>query len=61
MPFKNKTSLDKDHIGYLTSHQALADYADLINFLQDNEKYPRYPVITFGGIHHYVCHYTITP
>lgn len=48
MPFGNK-SLDNDHIGYLSSAQALADYADLINYLQGNTIKPRYPVIAFGG------------
>ncbi|CAG4950635.1 unnamed protein product [Parnassius apollo] len=48
MPFGNK-SLDNDHIGYLTAAQALADYAELVNFLQDNRLKPRYPVIAFGG------------
>ncbi|XP_068626607.1 lysosomal Pro-X carboxypeptidase [Battus philenor] len=48
MPFGNK-SLDNNHIGYLSSGQALADYADLINFLQNNAVKPRYPVIAFGG------------
>ncbi|XP_075991247.1 lysosomal Pro-X carboxypeptidase [Anticarsia gemmatalis] len=48
MPFGNK-SMDNDHIGYLSSAQALADYADLINYLQGNNIKPRYPVIAFGG------------
>ncbi|XP_045511478.1 lysosomal Pro-X carboxypeptidase [Colias croceus] len=47
MPF-NK-SLDNDHIGYLTSAQALADYADLINYLQGGSLHPKSPVIAFGG------------
>ncbi|KAI8437934.1 hypothetical protein MSG28_010606 [Choristoneura fumiferana] len=36
MPFGNK-SLDNEHIGYLTSEQALADYADLVDYLQGHE------------------------
>ncbi|XP_052737993.1 lysosomal Pro-X carboxypeptidase [Bicyclus anynana] len=48
MPFGDK-SLNKEHIGYLTSSQALADYADLVNFLQGDRMRPRYPVIAFGG------------
>lgn len=48
MPFGNK-SLDNEHIGYLTSAQALADYAELIDHLQGNTIKPRYPVIAFGG------------
>ncbi|XP_060808087.1 lysosomal Pro-X carboxypeptidase [Amyelois transitella] len=48
MPFGNK-SLDNDHIGYLTAAQALADYADLVDYLQGGALNPRYPVIAFGG------------
>ncbi|XP_030021078.2 lysosomal Pro-X carboxypeptidase [Manduca sexta] len=48
MPFGDK-SLDNQHIGYLTSAQALADYAELINYLQKNALKPKYPVIAFGG------------
>ncbi|XP_022117650.1 lysosomal Pro-X carboxypeptidase [Pieris rapae] len=48
MPFGNK-SLDNENIGYLTAAQALADYADLIDFLQGESLHPRYPVIAFGG------------
>lgn len=48
MPYGDK-SLDNDHIGYLTSSQAMADFADLINYLQGDALKPRYPVIVFGG------------
>lgn len=48
MPFGDR-SLDSAHIGYLTSSQALADYAELINFLQGDTLRPKYPVIAFGG------------
>ncbi|CAG9796845.1 unnamed protein product [Diatraea saccharalis] len=48
MPFGN-ASLDNNNIGYLTSSQALADYADLVDFLQDHAVTPKYPVIAFGG------------
>ncbi|CAB3240100.1 unnamed protein product [Arctia plantaginis] len=48
MPFKEK-SLKNENIGYLSSAQAMADYADLINYLQENRIKPRYPVIAFGG------------
>ncbi|XP_039760397.1 lysosomal Pro-X carboxypeptidase [Pararge aegeria] len=48
MPFGNK-SLDNEHVGYLTAAQALADYADLINYLQGDRLKPKYPVIAFGG------------
>ncbi|XP_047985262.1 lysosomal Pro-X carboxypeptidase [Leguminivora glycinivorella] len=47
-PFGDK-SLDNEHIGYLTSAQALADYADLLDYLQDHQVVPKYPVIAFGG------------
>lgn len=49
MPFGNK-SLENENIGYLTAAQALADYADLIDYLQGNKIEPRYPVIAFGGM-----------
>ncbi|XP_047531131.1 lysosomal Pro-X carboxypeptidase [Vanessa atalanta] len=48
LPFGNK-SLENENIGYLTAAQALADYADLINYLQGDKVEPRYPVIVFGG------------
>ncbi|CAH2103008.1 unnamed protein product [Euphydryas editha] len=48
MPFGNK-SLENENIGYLTAAQALADYADLIDYLQGDKVEPRYPVIAFGG------------
>ncbi|XP_053616973.1 lysosomal Pro-X carboxypeptidase isoform X2 [Plodia interpunctella] len=48
MPFGNK-SLDNEHIGYLTAAQALADYADLVDYLQGGAQKPHYPVIAFGG------------
>ncbi|GBP76877.1 Lysosomal Pro-X carboxypeptidase [Eumeta japonica] len=49
MPFGN-VSLDNQHIGYLTSSQALADYADLVNYLQGNRNKSKHPVIAFGDI-----------
>ncbi|XP_049875985.1 lysosomal Pro-X carboxypeptidase [Pectinophora gossypiella] len=48
MPFGNQ-SLDNNHVGYLSAAQALADYADLITFLQGNSMRAKYPVIAFGG------------
>ncbi|KAI5632057.1 serine carboxypeptidase s28 domain-containing protein [Phthorimaea operculella] len=48
MPFGNK-SLHNENIGYLTAAQALADYADLINYLQGDKLSPSYPVIAFGA------------
>ncbi|XP_068083135.1 lysosomal Pro-X carboxypeptidase isoform X2 [Anabrus simplex] len=38
------------YLGYLTSQQALADYADLIKYLTANQtEYNKSPVIAFGG------------
>jgi lysosomal Pro-X carboxypeptidase len=48
MPFENQNVSYKspEHLGYLTSEQALADFADLIRFI--NPKNVR-PVIVMGG------------
>lgn len=46
MPFGNQSFKDPQHLGYLTSEQALADYADLLEFLNPDRKRP---VICFGG------------
>jgi lysosomal Pro-X carboxypeptidase len=46
MPFGNASYKDPQHLGYLSSEQALADYADLLQFLNPNSKRP---VIAFGG------------
>lgn len=46
MPFGNVSFKDPQHVGYLTSEQALADFADLLQFLNPNVKRP---VIAFGG------------
>jgi lysosomal Pro-X carboxypeptidase len=46
MPFGNDSYKDPQHFGYLTSEQALADYADLLQFLNPEI---RRPVIAFGG------------
>lgn len=48
MPFGNKSLSSLEYSGYLTSQQALADYADLITFLQKDRENPS-PVIVFGG------------
>jgi lysosomal Pro-X carboxypeptidase len=46
MPFGNDSYKDPQHLGYLTSEQALADFADLLMVLNPEG---RRPVITFGG------------
>lgn len=46
MPFGNNSYKDPQHLGYLTSEQALADFADLLQFLNPDTKRP---VIAFGG------------
>lgn len=47
MPFGNDSYKDPQHFGYLSSEQALADFADLLMFL--NPEQSRRPVIAFGG------------
>ncbi|KAF5294855.1 hypothetical protein FQA39_LY00339 [Lamprigera yunnana] len=53
LPFGNDSFLDPNHIGYLHSSQALADYVILIEFLQELYTYStelyKNPVIAFGG------------
>ncbi|XP_031836182.1 lysosomal Pro-X carboxypeptidase [Nomia melanderi] len=49
MPYGNKSYNDSQHLGYLTSQQALADYVDLIQYLRSTPKYTDSPVIVFGG------------
>lgn len=46
LPFGNQSYKDPQHLGYLSSEQALADYADLLTFLNPHA---RRPVIAFGG------------
>ena len=48
LPFGNK-SFDIPNIDYLTSEQALADFAYLITELKANKLYNTSPVIAFGG------------
>lgn len=48
MPF-GKDSIKNQNLGYLTTEQAIADYAELINYLQNNTNVPKHPVIAFGG------------
>lgn len=41
---------DPKHLGYLTSQQALADYVDLLTYIQTNSSRSyTSPVIAFGG------------
>lgn len=48
MPYGNDTSLDK--LGYLTSGQALADFAQFLEDLKSNSPALKdSPVISFGG------------
>lgn len=46
MPFGDESYKDPEHLGYLSSEQALADYAELLTFLNPNT---RRHVIAFGG------------
>jgi lysosomal Pro-X carboxypeptidase len=45
MPFGNESYKDPQHLGYLTSEQALADFAELLEFLNPDRVRP---VICFG-------------
>lgn len=47
LPFGSDSFKDLEHTGYLTSEQALADYAVLI--LNLREHYGQVPVVAFGG------------
>ena len=47
MPFGRDSFKNVSHLGYLTSEQALADFAVLITALKQN--YGQVPVIAFGG------------
>uniref|UniRef100_A0ACD5ZSF5 Uncharacterized protein n=1 Tax=Avena sativa TaxID=4498 RepID=A0ACD5ZSF5_AVESA len=50
MPFGNDDSYNSaDTLGYLTSTQALADFAILITSLKTNLSVPDAPVVVFGG------------
>lgn len=40
LPFGNESYKDPQHLGYLTSEQALADYADLLQFLNPDVTHP---------------------
>ncbi|CAL7948405.1 unnamed protein product [Xylocopa violacea] len=49
MPYGNKSYADLNHLGYLTSQQALADYVHLIKHIRSKSEYKHSPVILFGG------------
>ncbi|XP_011637730.1 lysosomal Pro-X carboxypeptidase [Pogonomyrmex barbatus] len=49
LPYGNRSFADSQHLGYLTTQQALADYVDLIQYLRSQPKYKRSPTIVFGG------------
>jgi lysosomal Pro-X carboxypeptidase len=50
LPFGGKIGKDASKVGYLTSEQALADYAQLINYIKiKNPSAVNSPVIAFGG------------
>ncbi|CAH8499289.1 unnamed protein product [Schistosoma turkestanicum] len=50
LPFGNNSFTDRQHFGYLTAEQALADYVLLINQLKVNHScFASSPVIAFGG------------
>ncbi|KAJ4810571.1 Serine carboxypeptidase S28 family protein [Rhynchospora pubera] len=49
LPFGNNSYKDAESLGYLTSTQALADYAILIRSLKQNLSAEASPVVVFGG------------
>jgi hypothetical protein len=49
LPFGNDSYKSADTLGYLTSTQALADFAILIPILKSNLSVPDAPVVVFGG------------
>ncbi|VDK31903.1 unnamed protein product [Taenia asiatica] len=50
LPFGSRSFSDRDHFGYLTAEQALADYAKFISdFKCANRQFANSPVISFGG------------
>ena len=48
MPFGNK-SYESPQIDFLTSEQALADYAYLVSFIKKQNGAENSPVVAFGG------------
>ena len=49
MPFGNRSYDSAEKLGYLTSTQALADYAILIGSLKQKLSAVDFPVVVFGG------------
>ncbi|XP_002737003.2 lysosomal Pro-X carboxypeptidase-like [Saccoglossus kowalevskii] len=50
LPFGNESFSDLEHVGYLTSEQALADFATLIKYIKSSRPgADKSPVIVFGG------------
>ncbi|XP_072141719.1 lysosomal Pro-X carboxypeptidase-like [Dermacentor andersoni] len=50
LPFGNDSFKDLDHMGYLSSEQAMADYVDLLTWLKRNLPGAKHSkVVTFGG------------
>lgn len=53
LPFGNKSYDSPAHLGFLSSGQALADFVDLIDFLQKScsvtKDLKKLPVVAFGG------------
>lgn len=53
LPFANNSYDTPEHLGFLTSEQALADFSLLLDFLNPSTSVPaknKRPVIAFGGI-----------
>lgn len=49
MPFGDASYATVDNLAYLSSEQALADYAQLLDSLKANLSAPDAPVVSFGG------------
>lgn len=49
LPFGNNSTSSAETLGYLSSQQALADYAVLIRSLKKNLSSEASPVVVFGG------------
>ncbi|CAH1785135.1 unnamed protein product [Owenia fusiformis] len=50
LPYGQKSYQDPEHLGYLTSEQALADFAELLHYMRFKKDGARNnPVIAFGG------------
>lgn len=53
LPFGNISYDSLAHLGYLSSEQALSDFVELIDYLQDNysvsSDLKKVPVVAFGG------------